>query len=150
MQHIVEFTKDPGWWFSAVFIAILAAVLAAYIKDWFGNFLSALSLRYRTRRRNKLRKSALTIRNIARDPGYMVFFAVRQTGLMISWLGLVMLYTLPTSDKSSRLVIVARSVTLLMQVFFAFTIIGSARELKRGMARYKRRRNLYDVNRPNA
>ena len=150
MQHIKEFIKDPGWWFSAVLIAILAAVLGAYIKDWFGNFLSMLSLRYRTRRRNKLRKSARTIRNIARDPGYMVFFAVRQTTLMIAWVGLVILYTLPTSNMSSWIVIALRSITLLMQVLFVFKIIGSVSELRRGMARYKRRRNLYDVNRPTA
>jgi hypothetical protein len=34
MSRIVELIKTPEWWFSAVFIAIIAAIVAAFAKDW--------------------------------------------------------------------------------------------------------------------
>jgi len=49
MRRIIELIKMPEWWFSAVFIAIIASVIAAFTKDWISRGLSFVSQAYKTR-----------------------------------------------------------------------------------------------------
>jgi hypothetical protein len=49
MRRIIDLIRMPEWWFSAVFIAIIASVIAAFAKDWISRGLSAISQAYRTR-----------------------------------------------------------------------------------------------------
>ena len=45
MDKILEHIQDPSWWFSAFFVAILASILAAFVKDWVAVFISHFSKR---------------------------------------------------------------------------------------------------------
>ncbi|MEL6128821.1 MAG: hypothetical protein AAFP00_03440 [Bacteroidota bacterium] len=47
MDKILELLKDPSWWFSALFIAIMASVIAAFLKDWISSIISIFSSSYR-------------------------------------------------------------------------------------------------------
>src|ERR1022692_3669472 len=49
MHRIIELIKMPEWWFSAVFIAIIASVIAAFAKDWISHGLSVVSQAYKSR-----------------------------------------------------------------------------------------------------
>lgn len=53
MSGIVENLKDPSWWFSAFFIAIVASVIAGFAKDRLGllaaRFSSSMKLRLEKR-----------------------------------------------------------------------------------------------------
>lgn len=44
MEAIYKYLKDPGWWFSAFLVAILASIIAGFTKDYlekhFGIFLT--------------------------------------------------------------------------------------------------------------
>ena len=150
MQRIVEYLKDPGWWFSAFFVAILASLLAAFLRDWLGGALSRLSTRYRRYRLRRLRLSAHTIRNIALDPGYMVFFTVRHLSFLL--LGILLFIAFVAADEQftepTWLGIGIRLLITAMQVRTVFKAREWGRELTRGMKRYKKRRGLYDVNHP--
>ncbi len=46
MEAIVDNLKDPSWWFSAFFVAIIASIIAAFLKErmekWLGNTFSSL------------------------------------------------------------------------------------------------------------
>jgi MFS family permease len=146
MQHILDNLKDPSWWFSAFFIAILASVLAAYLKDWLSALFSGMSRRYRRWRCGQLRKSARIIRNIERDDAYFVFFAMRQFTMALLWCFTAFAYMLSLQQEQRTLwiSIFSRIAMLVFQVWFYFQFITSATEFSRGLKRYKRRKGLYD------
>ena len=61
MDNIYKYFRDPGWWFSAFVVAILASIIAGFAKDYvekrFGFFLA----RSRTRRSELQNKRARLI-----------------------------------------------------------------------------------------
>ncbi len=54
MSSIAENLKDPSWWFSAFFIAIIASVIAGFAKDRIGLFAATLSSSMRLRQEKRL------------------------------------------------------------------------------------------------
>ncbi len=54
MNSIVENLKDPSWWFSAFFIAIIASVIAGFAKDRIGLLAATLSSSMKLRQEKKL------------------------------------------------------------------------------------------------
>jgi hypothetical protein len=148
VQHILNYLKEPSWWFSAGVVGFLASLAAAFIKDWISARLSSFSTRYRRYRLRKLRRSARTIRNIATDPGYMVFFVVQLVSLLM--FGYLLLITYlgatqhPYLGKPFWLITGLRLFMLAVPMFIVFNIPHQIRELTRGLRRYKRRRGLYD------
>lgn len=151
MDRIYAYLKDPGWWFSAFFVALLTSIFAAYLKDWIGAALGGMSVRYRNYRRRKLRLSAHTINNIAADPGYMVFFTVRHSSFpVLAGLLFIVMLVIPheLDEKAPWLGIIFRMFVTGIQVLTVFRAREWGRELSRGMRKYKRRRRLYDINQP--
>ena len=47
MNRISDFLSDPAWWFTAVFVAVLASVAAAFIKDAIVSFLAGFTRYFR-------------------------------------------------------------------------------------------------------
>jgi hypothetical protein len=68
MDKIVDNIKDPSWWFTAVLVAIIASLFAAYAKDYLGKSLSRISDSYRMRREKQKNTEELLAHNIASDP----------------------------------------------------------------------------------
>ncbi|UUY10292.1 hypothetical protein LRS11_09810 [Pseudomonas sp. J452] len=54
MSGIVENLKDPSWWFSAFFIAIVASVIAGFAKDRIGLLAASLSSSMKLRQEKRL------------------------------------------------------------------------------------------------
>jgi hypothetical protein len=51
MNGILTDLSEPRWWFSVFFVAIIASVLAGFLKDGIGRWLSRTWSWYRTRRK---------------------------------------------------------------------------------------------------
>ena len=68
MDSIIKNLQDPSWWFTGVVVAIIASLLAAYIKDVFNFAFSAISGRYKRWREIKKAKETEEIDEIASDP----------------------------------------------------------------------------------
>jgi len=59
MENIYKYLRDPGWWFSAFVIAVVASVIAGFAKDYlerrFGVFLNWSRSRREERRQERAR-----------------------------------------------------------------------------------------------
>lgn len=53
MNRIAEYLSDPGWWFTAVFVAVLASLAAAFLKDAVLASLAKVSKYYRDRKKEQ-------------------------------------------------------------------------------------------------
>jgi hypothetical protein len=47
MDRIVTYLSDPAWWFTAVFVAVLSSIAAAFLKDAFLSIFSKISVKYK-------------------------------------------------------------------------------------------------------
>jgi hypothetical protein len=84
MPWIVELIKTPEWWFSAVFIAIVAGIIAAFAKDWISRTLSAFSQFYRTRRLSREAKLDQKAEILAAHPELLIVEFIRTVGQEIA------------------------------------------------------------------
>jgi hypothetical protein len=53
MNRIGTYLSDPVWWFTAVFVAVLASLAAAFLKDALLSVLARVSAKYKTRKQNR-------------------------------------------------------------------------------------------------
>lgn len=77
MDKILENLKDPSWWFTAVFIAIVANILAAFFRSGLSVALSTMSKRYRVWREKKKVDEEREIAVIASDATLLVAECIR-------------------------------------------------------------------------
>ena len=148
MQRLLEIVKDPIWWFSAFFVAMLASVLAAFIKDWLSQLFAATSLKFRKFRIKKLRESVRVIQDMERDGAYMILSGIRRLSLIMLWIFLGLGYMLTIQLQQTQHVniwisLFSRLVTLIFQMLVLYSLITSSIEFDRGLTRYKRKRGLH-------
>jgi hypothetical protein len=77
MGRILEYLKDPSWWFTALFVGMIASLLAGYLKDWIPLVASQYSVTARRRRRKRLVRMARQIIRIKRDPRLLLSHMAR-------------------------------------------------------------------------
>lgn len=68
MNGVINNIKDPSWWFTAVIVAIIASLFAAYIKDLIGRGIASLSGKYRKRKEEQQEREKKLVADIADDP----------------------------------------------------------------------------------
>jgi hypothetical protein len=77
MERILEYLKDPSWWFTVVFTGILASLSASYLRDYISLILSKYSARSRQKRRRRLKVMARQVRALKRNIRLLVIDAAR-------------------------------------------------------------------------
>jgi hypothetical protein len=65
MNKILAHLQDPSWWFSAFFIAIIASLVAAFVKDWTSNIIAGFSSAYRKRYAERVAKEEKIVKLLA-------------------------------------------------------------------------------------
>lgn len=148
MDKIAEFVKDPSWWFSAFFVAVIASVLAAFLKDWFSKLLSQFSNSYKLYRYKNLRKTVKTIQNIENNNGYLAFFSIRHYSMSI--LIVIVFISYMVLLPVGRETFLAQSISKIMILFAMIPLISmhskSKKELEVGLRRYKLKNKLHENN----
>jgi len=89
MSRIIELLKMPEWWFSAVFIAIVAGVFAAFAKDWISRAFSTFSQFYRTRRLSRQAKLDKKAEMLAAQPELLIIEFIHTVGQEIAIIALI-------------------------------------------------------------
>ena len=82
MENFRQNLKDPAWWFTAVFVAILVTIISIILHKWIMNLLSHFSNYIKKKReiaKNQLQKE---IDSIATDPHLITFEYIRATILI--------------------------------------------------------------------
>jgi len=160
MEQIVAYIKDPAWWFSAFFIAIIASVVAGFAKDRIERGLGYLSNRAREWQQRKSEEREKVIRALAQNEGFLIITMVRATGLSLMALGVFTLFLLSpmwseitqswcAAFPSIPCMLGERSVSLLasiayglLAVVFGYTSSSRIRVTMLGYRAYREQRSL--------
>jgi len=94
MDRIVTYLSDPAWWFTAVFIAILASIAAAFLKDILLSALSKVSNKYKIRKQKRDADIEREINECMSDPTLLILTFCRIISQMCALYSLVILYAL--------------------------------------------------------
>jgi hypothetical protein len=126
MQKILENLKDPSWWFTAVFIGIVASVLAAFFHSILTAALSTVSMRYRAWQERKKAEEEREIMLIASDNTLLLGECIRAAVLtmfvlflLLDFFGCYVAYKFaPLADSNLRVMLIVQS--LFAGVFLIF------------------------------
>jgi hypothetical protein len=77
MSGIVANLKDPTWWFSAFFIAIVASVIAGFAKDRIGLLGASLSSSMKQRQEKRLIARQAKIEKILENDTLLILTAIQ-------------------------------------------------------------------------
>ena len=108
MDAIANNLSDPSWWFSAFFVAIIASVVAGFLKDRIERLISKVSDSFRRRRAAALEQRTKTIEVLVDNPTYLSF-ALHRANLRLVLCAMttllfvstpILLYVTPRSDET--------------------------------------------------
>ena len=88
MNSIIKSLKDPSWWFTAVFISILASLVSSYLRDAISSAASQMSKELKTRRDARLARESRRVSLLVAHPDLLIMELIRATVLFIGFLGL--------------------------------------------------------------
>lgn len=94
MDQILTYIKDPGWWFSAFFVAIIASVVAGFAKDRIGRWASTISERSRERYKRRTDARAAAIEALAQNEGFLLIAMARAAVATTLCIGIMTLFIL--------------------------------------------------------
>lgn len=75
MDEILKNLQSPGWWFTAVFVAILVSLFAGFLNDRFNRWLSESWAWYRQRRAATLARKEREIEFLSREPVILTLYS---------------------------------------------------------------------------
>jgi len=70
MGQIIAYIKDPAWWFSTIFIAIIIGVVSGFAKDRIECWLGYLSTHAREWQQIRAEEREKAIRALADNEGF--------------------------------------------------------------------------------
>lgn len=163
MTQILEYIKDPAWWFSAFFIAIIASVVAGFAKDYIQSWIGNLSAKAKQRqsRRSEDRERALTA--LEENETFLIISMIRAVALLILMMSAIILFVVspmwsevfaawcqavPADPTCSR-AYPGRLLSLFASVMFgsaaalaSFRAMTVSRIAMQGFRRYRRKHGL--------
>ena len=152
MESILRYLQDPGWWFTAVFIALIVAVGGGFIRERLVYpMLAALSTRFKKRNATRALARENATAALAANPEYLILtFLCATCVLVVVAIGFVLLTFLALfpqvapSMQTEEAVKVRDGIHSVTLIFSLFLLAGiGARVLSRlslAMAAYKRYR----------
>ena len=96
MDLIIKYIKDPSWWFTAFFIAIIASLIAGFLKDRIEKVISHLSKNYRIKKEKQNKDLEVLIESLVEDTTLFAIAYLRAvTGLIVFSLFALLFLTTP-------------------------------------------------------
>ena len=93
MAKIIEYLRDPAWWFTAVFIAILASIAGGFLKDTILRGMSVLSESFKMRKEKRDVEFAHEVDRIVSNPTLLLLHTARTQFQAIAAFTLMAIYT---------------------------------------------------------
>ena len=92
MDAIIKNLSDPSWWFTAIFAAIIAAVVGAYLKDSLGWITRYLPARYRDWQQKRQEREVAWINEVAADATVLLIENIRAARFLVLFFGTTVIY----------------------------------------------------------
>lgn len=83
MEQITAYLKDPAWWFSAFFAAILASIVAAFAKDYIQSGLGKVSASTRKKIAARTARHETVVEALAGNETFLVATLIRSVALLV-------------------------------------------------------------------
>jgi hypothetical protein len=83
MDEILKQLQSPGWWFTVVFVAILVALLAGWLKDAGTRWLSRSSAWYRQWHAATLSKQEQELKFLAAEPAVLTLHLLHHMSALL-------------------------------------------------------------------
>jgi hypothetical protein len=100
MDAITSHLRDPGWWFSAFFVAIIASVIAGFLKDRIERLLPNLSSRFSVWRAARATARAALIELLSDNHSLLTIAYFRAVvGLVLYVMTLLLFFMTPIFDE---------------------------------------------------
>ena len=91
MDPILSNLRDPSWWFTAIFVTIIAGVASGFLKEKIENLISCLSSRYKSCASARAEARENVVRVLAENPQFLTLAYVNvAVGLLIHVLAVIM------------------------------------------------------------
>ncbi len=92
MEDIANNLKDPSWWFTAFFVAIIAGLVAGFLKDKITNIIGGLSSSLREWKEKKEKEQEIIIDALANNEAYLNIALFRVVVALILFAVSVVIY----------------------------------------------------------
>jgi spore maturation protein SpmA len=91
MNAILSNLRDPSWWFTAIFVTIIAGVASGFLKEKIEKLISSLSSRYRSWASARAEARENVVRVLAENPQFLTLaYTSVVAGLLIHVLAVIM------------------------------------------------------------
>lgn len=143
MNGVIQNLKDPSWWFTALFMGILASVLAGFLKDHIERWLSSLSVNFRSARAKKAGEREQLIESLASDAQFLTLAYLEAIeGLLLFVTITLLFFALPgfiefmplspiTGFPIPRILVPVTGIMSIFAAFFAASRIALVRQAYR-------------------
>lgn len=91
MDAILSNLSDPSWWFTAIFVTIIAGVTSGFLKEKIEDLISSLSSRYKSCAAARAEARENVVRVLAENPQFLALaYANVVAGLLIHVMAVIM------------------------------------------------------------
>lgn len=161
MTQIAEYIKDPAWWFSAFFIAIIASVVAGFAKDYIQTWIGSLSTKARERQAKISEHREQVLAALEANEGFLILSLIRAVAMLVLMMTTIILFVLspmwsevfsawcqavpadPTCSIGGRFISLFASIGFgSTAAFVSFRAMTFIRIAMQGFRRYRQRRGL--------
>jgi hypothetical protein len=111
MKQIFEYLRDPSWWFTAFFIAIISSIIAGFAKDYLEALGSNLSTAAKLKQARRSENRERFLSALENSESYLLLSMIRSSGMLILMaLSMILLFVSPLISETFSVVChVARS-----------------------------------------
>ena len=100
MDQIMNYIRDPAWWFSTVLVAIIASVIAGFMKDRISQLISHVSTRFRLWSQKRTQQQEELIVVLSENPNYLLMGLGKAIMMAVMFTGTIIIYLiLPVHAK---------------------------------------------------
>lgn len=116
MTQIIEHLKDPAWWFSAFFIAIIASVIAGFVKDNIQALVSNISSKEKQRQEKRSADLERTLVALENNGNLIIILTLRAVLAKILMMSSIFIFLAVSSLSANE-----HPYRTLLSLFFIFS-----------------------------
>jgi hypothetical protein len=75
MNAILSNLRDPSWWFTAIFVTIIAGVASGFLKEKIEKLISSLSSRYKSWTSARAEARENVVRVLAENAPFLISYS---------------------------------------------------------------------------
>ena len=157
MESIIKYLTDPEWWFSTVLVAIIASIIAGFLKDKISELIGHTSRRFRECSQQRRNQEEQLIEALSENSEYLLMGIGKVISRQIMFTASLIIYLLfpiyaefsPVITKSELsnslktiLLIAIYPLFGSLSIVFGFQATSSLLVIAKAVKRYRKKHDL--------